>query len=405
MTDPVTASLSAHLKALRSKLKESITGSSPEAEFARFVFESAGSVVPFDSPPPVSDAAELRRGRAPKVAAAGYRLTMHSSIVVPWREGFQRLMGTNPFPHDRMSFAYRAADLIGLALGARSLDDERGTSWLRDVVQRRVREERTSAWPELMYLIAAEAVGLPVTLPTTTAPTPDLDLRLLGFIRWWSAWCGVVEPHDRARQVDEALLNHLLLAEPDNLDVPGMAVVLQAGAAAVNRRVAWFVSSSEAGVPDSGGSLGVLVTILRRFHVAVQQLQRRHGGRDPFPVNDEYDAQDLLHAVLKFHFDDVRPEEWTPSYGGRSSRMDFLLKPERIVVEVKMTRDRLGQKELTQELVIDKEHYRAHPECEALVCFVYDPANRCTNPMALESDLSRTDDSFMVFVVVAPTGR
>jgi hypothetical protein len=181
-------------------------------------------------------------------------------------------------------------------------------------------------------------------------------------------------------------------------------VVLQAAEAAVKRRVAWFVSSSEVGVADSRGSLGVLVTILRRFHIAVQQLQRRYSDRDPFPVNDEYDAQDLLHAVLKLHFEDVRPEEWTPSYGGRSSRMDFLLKAERVVVEVKMTKDRLGQKEVTQQLAIDKEHYRAHPDCETLVCFVYDPENRCPNPAALEADLSRTDDDFRVFVVVAPVG-
>jgi hypothetical protein len=24
--------------------------------------------------------------------------------------------------------------------------------------------------------------------------------------------------------------------------------------------------------------------------------------------------QDLLHTILKLHFDDIRPEEWTPSY-------------------------------------------------------------------------------------------
>ena len=28
----------------------------------------------------------------------------------------------------------------------------------------------------------------------------------------------------------------------------------------------------------------------------------------------------LLHAVEKLHFDDVRPEEWTPSYAGNASK-------------------------------------------------------------------------------------
>lgn len=402
--DSITASLTAHIVALRSKLGESITASSPEAEFARFVFESAGSPLPFDSPPLPSDDEDLQRGRAPVLAAAGYRLDTQSSTVVAWREGFHRLMGADPFPHDRMSFAYRPSDLIGLALGVTALHFEKGVRWLQAVVRRRVREERTSTWPGLMYLIAAEAVDLPVTLPAVSAPTPDLDLSLLGFMRWWSARSSGTETQGRARQLDEALLNRLLLTEPGQIDVPCAALVLQASEAAVKRRVAWFVSSSEAGAIDSRGALGALIGVLRRFHVAVQQLNRRDRKRAPFPVNDEYDAQDLLHAVLKLHFHDVRPEEWTPSYGGRSSRMDFLLKPERIVVEVKMTRDRLGQKEVAQELAIDKEHYRAHPDCESLVCFVYDPGNRCTNPVALESDLARTDDLFKVFVVVAPIG-
>ena len=45
--------------------------------------------------------------------------------------------------------------------------------------------------------------------------------------------------------------------------------------------------------------------------------------------------QDLLHAILKLHFDDVRPEEYTPSYSGNASKVDFYLPPERLVVEAK----------------------------------------------------------------------
>jgi hypothetical protein len=84
--------------------------------------------------------------------------------------------------------------------------------------------------------------------------------------------------------------------------------------------------------------------------------------------------------------------------------MDFVLKPERIVVEVKMTRDRLGQREVARELALDKEHYRSHPDCGTLECFVYDPSHRCSNPTALEADLSRGDKDFKVFVIVAPVG-
>ena len=45
----------------------------------------------------------------------------------------------------------------------------------------------------------------------------------------------------------------------------------------------------------------------------------------------------LLHALLLLYFDDIRAEEWTPSYAGKSARMDFLLKNEGVVIEVKKT--------------------------------------------------------------------
>lgn len=41
---------------------------------------------------------------------------------------------------------------------------------------------------------------------------------------------------------------------------------------------------------------------------------------------DEYDLQDLVESLLRFLYNDVRPEERTPSYAGSSSVMDFLLR-------------------------------------------------------------------------------
>ena len=56
-----------------------------------------------------------------------------------------------------------------------------------------------------------------------------------------------------------------------------------------------------------------IVALCRRFPLLVQALQNRQWQRPPFEVNDEYDVQDILHGILQLHFDDVRPEEVTPS--------------------------------------------------------------------------------------------
>ena len=141
-----------------------------------------------------------------------------------------------------------------------------------------------------------------------------------------------------------------------------------------------------------------------RFHAVVKQLRKRHQGRSTLDVKDEYDVQDLLHAVLRIFFDDVRPEEWTPSFAGKSSRMDFLLPKEKTVVETKMARPNLTAGELGTELIDDVARYKSHPSCKRLVCFVYDPDGYIANPAGIEADLSRPMDALDVVVIIMPGG-
>ena len=142
--------------------------------------------------------------------------------------------------------------------------------------------------------------------------------------------------------------------------------------------------------------------ICDRFHLIVRQLRARHDDRETLNVQDEYDVQDLFHALLHLFFDDIRAEEWTPSYAGKSSRMDFLLKQEQIVIEIKKTRRGLGAKELGSQLIEDIERYQAHPDCDVLICFVYDPDGWIANPRGIENDLNRSLNDFVVEVIIRP---
>ncbi len=94
-----------------------------------------------------------------------------------------------------------------------------------------------------------------------------------------------------------------------------------------------------------------LQRIFSKFHSIVRKLRDRYDDRKTLDVSDEYDVQNLLSALLVLYFDDIRPEEWTPSYAGQSARMDFLLKKEKIVVETKMTRKGLADKEIGNQLI------------------------------------------------------
>lgn len=147
---------------------------------------------------------------------------------------------------------------------------------------------------------------------------------------------------------------------------------------------------------------GLLNTVFERFHTVARQIRRRHDGRDTLIINDEYDVQDMLHALLKLHFEDVRPEEWTPSYAGGANRMDFLLKNEEIAIEIKMTRVGLKDKELGDQLIIDIAKYQKHPNCKCLYCFVYDPDDIIRNPRGIEKDLEKLGKDFPVRVYIRP---
>lgn len=138
----------------------------------------------------------------------------------------------------------------------------------------------------------------------------------------------------------------------------------------------------------------VLERIFVRFHKVARQLRDRYNNKPTLEIEDEYDVQDLLHALLQLYFDDIRAEEWTPSYAGKCARVDFLLKNEKVVIEVKKTRKGLSEKEIGDQLIIDVDRYKVHPDCKKLVCFVYDPEGRIGNPNGLMSDLNKQHDGF-----------
>ena len=154
-----------------------------------------------------------------------------------------------------------------------------------------------------------------------------------------------------------------------------------------------LVSFDEANTKPS--SSDDLENILNKFHSVARQLRTRYKERETLTIKDEYDVQDLLHALLLLHFDDVRAEEWTPSYAGGCERMDFLLKDLQTVIEVKKTRETMNAKKLGEELIIDIEKYQVHQDCKQIYCFVYDPEGYLGNPTAIKNDLEKAHDGFV----------
>jgi hypothetical protein len=143
-------------------------------------------------------------------------------------------------------------------------------------------------------------------------------------------------------------------------------------------------------------AIQVVLQIGDRFKTVSRQLKHRHGGRATLEIKDEYDFQDLFHALLRLFFDDVRAEEWTPSYAGGNKRTDFLVPAHSLAIELKHSRASMSSKDLGDQLVIDIANYKTHPSVRIIVSLVFDPEGHIVNPAGIEADLTGIKDGYTV---------
>jgi len=347
---------------------------------------------------------------APILASAGYQYAAPSferpaGYDSEWSSHFERLASRNAFPIDRESYFYRPLELIGLCLGARHCPtvDPSHREWLRKILDQG--RDRLQPGTPTLLLAAYAASQLDVRWEIQMPLSNDLPLPTLCLMHWlykeaeFSSSLGLSLKYS---DLEQRLLNLALTAESQINDVAEGALVLSATSSVLDARIQLQVEQSWAKPVNGRDALRIVENIGARFPVIVNALKKRHNNRSTVTMTDEYDVQDLLGALLKVHFEDVRPEEWTPGYAGNSSRVDFLLKAFGLVVEVKMTRKNLDQKEIVNQLATDILRYQAHADCKTLFCFVYDPEGRCGNPAALQNDLTKRHGPLDVVVMVRP---
>lgn len=381
---------------------------SPEAGFLDYLLATTGSTAPNRSL--VTD----RLDEAPMLAAAGYlyaspRFQRDGQYDQEWARHFKRLAQRQAFPIDRESYFYRPLELLGICIGAQSCpalsDGDR--QWLKTILETGAARLPEHSRAHYLGAIAANQVGVTWTMHSTPR-LQDLSLANLSLLYWTvsqKALATSIGLSLNEQDLSAAVLHLALLEQNHCDDLADAGLILYATETIVERTILASVEETWTAPRNTQAATALVRTICDRFAIVANALAQRHDNRVPISITDEYDVQDLLGALLKLHFTDVRPEEWTPSYAGNAGRMDFLLKPEQIVIEAKMTRKGLGQKELVTQLAEDILRYHAHQDCRTLICFVYDPAAKCTNPTALENDLSRKHGALRVIVIVQPKHR
>jgi hypothetical protein len=391
------------LEGARAQLKRPVAWPDSASGFAYRLLKAAHlPLLPIFAEPQRPANPQILR-RAPDLAAFGYVISETGpEVQADWAQAFDRLMGRDVFPSDRNSFIHNPLELMGITLGVAecpvATSMQRG--WLAATIQRGFVDHQFVALTSQVAAACAEHLVNPGKksdggVPGGGHPLTDLDTGELLFL----TALALLFPERAAIDVvaaEQEIISRVLLAGAPASDASEAAALY-----VVLNRVIERTALSAGSDYDPAAKV---IALCRRFQLFLDRLQARQRQRPGYSVKDEYDVQDLLHAILKLHFEDVRPEEWTPSYAGNSSRMDFLLPRERTIIEAKMTRSGLGQKEVANELIIDVARYAKAPYVDNLVCFIYDPARLCTNPSALEDDLAHSGGHLKVTAVVCPRG-
>lgn len=130
--------------------------------------------------------------------------------------------------------------------------------------------------------------------------------------------------------------------------------------------------------------VGLLLRLCQRLPEAARVLGNRKRARTTFVLNDEYDAQDLLHALVRSAFKYAVVEEPIGIVGGGpSSRADLALEDLGVIVELKYARGPSDQDKMVKEFAEDLLLYTKWAPLQTFIYVVVN-ARDLRDPEALE---------------------
>jgi hypothetical protein len=152
--------------------------------------------------------------------------------------------------------------------------------------------------------------------------------------------------------------------------------------------------------------------VCARVGKAARSLTSRRATKRSFELSDEYDVQDLLHALLRAFFKyPVTENPVSKSAGPVSTRADLCIQELGLIVEVKFVRTQRDQKRIEKELAEDLVFYTAwdplkylffvifnSPDLQNADCWIDFPNGRLSMIGALPLVLSMfNDDRVLAF--------
>lgn len=151
-------------------------------------------------------------------------------------------------------------------------------------------------------------------------------------------------------------------------------------------------------------SIEVVRQVLNNFSEAIKKIKTRRRGKDVFEFKDEYDVQDVLYVMLKPIFPKLKEEDPVPKVGSNSTRIDLILRDQKILIEVKMIKESdKDESKFIKQLKEDIQSYYSSEWMDHLFCFVYDPLDKTKDRQSfydLNGTQTISNKTFEVEVIV-----
>lgn len=141
-------------------------------------------------------------------------------------------------------------------------------------------------------------------------------------------------------------------------------------------------ASLDASIPEP--EVGLVLRLCKRLPASARILAMRRKGKVAFQICDEYDAQDLLNAVLRAYLKySVHEEPLGKIGGGHSGRVDVAIEELGTVVELKYVHGPDDQRRIVDEYSNDLLLYTKWPHLKHFIYLVYNSQD-LRDPEALE---------------------
>ena len=309
----------------------------------------------------------------PVLAAMGYTLrhfgaAASAGFKKAFTEGFNKLQLRDPFPDDRVSFAYQPLAFLGLALGALALGDTDASyaQWLVKVLKdQRHREPtpyHTLLFKYIRHLLTAEMS----TIDDVHKYVEPVELALL----LWAFQQGalrLLDPRADLSALQARLLHLTMTSSVEGLTASRAAVLWSTVNSCLMRSIEEVVLSRDH-----------VAIVLRRFQDALRRWRWDDSTRVnhpiQWPITMEREVQDILWLILRSLFDDVVDEETLPRIGHSTYRADFGIPSLRLLVEAKYCRQASDFKNIEKEIMEDSVAYLLHAgdRYDRVLVFIYD---------------------------------